>query len=47
VADKDITSILNNEMDPQTACESLVAAANKAGGHDNITTLVIDWLGNR
>jgi serine/threonine protein phosphatase PrpC len=46
VADKDIASILNNETDPQTACESLVAAANKAGGHDNITTLVIDWLGN-
>ena len=47
VADKDIASILKAETDPQAACKSLVAAANKAGGHDNITTLVIDWLGNR
>jgi protein phosphatase len=47
VADKDIAVILKAETDPQTACESLVEAANKAGGHDNITTLVIDWLGNR
>lgn len=46
VADKDIASTLNSETDPQTACESLVTAANKAGGHDNITTLVIDWFGN-
>jgi len=46
VADKNIASILNNETDPQAACESLVAAANKAGGHDNITALVIDWLAN-
>ena len=46
VADKDIASILNSEKNPQAACESLVAAANKAGGHDNITALVIDWLGN-
>ena len=46
VADNDIASVLKAETDPQVACESLVAAANKAGGHDNITTLVIDWLGN-
>lgn len=46
VDDKAIASILNSETDPQTACESLVAAANKAGGHDNITALVLDWLGN-
>ncbi|MGB2863750.1 MAG: protein phosphatase 2C domain-containing protein [Sedimentisphaerales bacterium] len=45
VDNKDIAAILSVESDPQTACESLVAAANKAGGHDNITTLVIDWLG--
>jgi protein phosphatase len=47
VADNDIASILMTETDPQIACESLVAAANKAGGHDNVTTLVIDWLGSR
>ena len=47
VNDKEITDILKTETDPQVACKSLVAAANKAGGHDNVTTLVIDWLGNR
>ena len=46
VANKDIAAILKAETDPQAACNSLVAAANKAGGHDNITTLVIDWLDN-
>lgn len=45
VAGKDIAAILNAETDPQAACKSFIAAANKAGGHDNITTLVIDWLG--
>ena len=44
VTDKEIAAILKAERDPQDACESLIAAANKAGGHDNITTLVIDWL---
>lgn len=44
VADKEITAILMTEADAQAACESLVVAANKAGGHDNVTTLVIDWL---
>ena len=47
VANKDIAAVLKAEADPQQACKTLVAAANKAGGHDNITTLVIDWLGNR
>ena len=46
VANKDIAAILSAETDPQAACKSLVAAANKAGGHDNITALLIDWLGS-
>jgi len=45
--DSKITAILKAEADPQAACKSLVSAANKAGGHDNVTTLVIDWLGLR
>jgi serine/threonine protein phosphatase PrpC len=44
LADKKIAAILKAETEPQAACKSLVAAANKAGGHDNITALVIDWL---
>jgi serine/threonine protein phosphatase PrpC len=47
VTDKEIAVILKADRDPQDACESLIAAANKAGGHDNITTLVIDWLNHR
>ena len=43
--DKSIAAVLLSENDPQTACKSLVSAANKAGGHDNITTMIIDWLG--
>jgi protein phosphatase len=44
--DEKIAAILKAQTDPQAACESLVSAANKAGGHDNITALVIDWLGH-
>jgi protein phosphatase len=40
-----IADILKAETDPQSACKSLVSTANKAGGHDNVTTLIIDWLG--
>ncbi|UCF15610.1 MAG: serine/threonine-protein phosphatase [Phycisphaerales bacterium] len=45
LGDKKIAAILKAETDPQTACITLVEAANRAGGHDNITTLVIDWIG--
>ncbi len=43
--DAKIAAILTAETDPQAACKSLVSSANKAGGHDNVTVLVIDWLG--
>ena len=45
LSDDEIAAILKTETDPQTACAALVAAANRAGGHDNITTLIIDWAG--
>jgi len=44
--DAKITAILKTETEPEAACKSLVAATNKAGGHDNVTTLIIDWLGS-
>lgn len=45
LTDRDIAGILKAKADPQAACRALIAAANRAGGHDNITALVIDWLG--
>jgi serine/threonine protein phosphatase PrpC len=45
VNDKEIGSILRKQEDCKSACEALVKAANTAGGHDNITVVVIDWQG--
>ena len=42
--DKQITDIVKNQTELQDTCKSLISAANKAGGHDNVTTLLIDWL---
>jgi len=39
--DAAIAAVLNAEADPQAACTALVAAANEAGGRDNITVLVV------
>jgi serine/threonine protein phosphatase PrpC len=46
VPDDKIASILQTEADPQAACKLLIATANTAGGHDNVTALLIDWLGS-
>lgn len=46
-----LTSMLNHQQiahllqqynSPESACQSLVAAANAAGGHDNVSVIVID-----
>jgi len=37
-----IGDILANNADPARACADLVAAANEAGGHDNITVVIVD-----
>ncbi len=42
VRDPVIHDILRRETQPQAASEALVAAANAAGGDDNITAVVID-----
>jgi protein phosphatase len=45
VADVAIARLLEEWADPDLVCGSLVSAANAAGGRDNITALVVDWLG--
>lgn len=42
---RSISAILELQADPQVAAETLVAAANEAGGHDNITAIVVYWKG--
>lgn len=40
VEDEQIHSVVMEASDPQTACETLVALANKGGGTDNISVIV-------
>lgn len=40
VPEEQIASVLEQENDPQRACERLIAEANRLGGRDNITTIV-------
>jgi protein phosphatase len=39
-----IRAILAREGDPLAACEKLISRANLGGGHDNITTLIVDYI---
>ena len=41
VDDEEIADIVNSSADPQIACDRLIATANKNGGTDNITALVL------
>lgn len=36
---------LERQSDAQACCQTLVDEANAAGGHDNITVMIIDWQG--
>jgi hypothetical protein len=38
-----IQKVLEREKDPQIAADKLIDAANKAGGDDNITVIVLDF----
>ncbi len=42
VEDEHIHRILQEQQDPQAAADTLVEAANEAGGQDNVTAVVID-----
>ncbi len=44
VNDKSIAVILMSGADCRAACDALVTAANTAGGCDNITVVIVDWL---
>jgi protein phosphatase len=44
VRERDIERMARTEPDPQRLADALVAAANAAGGEDNITVVVIDVL---
>lgn len=46
IPDKQLRRLLIDVADCQTCCQTLVQKANEAGGHDNITTLIIDWQGS-
>jgi PPM family protein phosphatase len=41
IEDEEILAIIDSSSNPQQACANLVAAANKKGGADNITTVLI------
>jgi serine/threonine protein phosphatase PrpC len=42
VSDEGLAAALKRfQGDPQAACEHLIAAANEAGGPDNITTVLV------
>ena len=45
VPNADIATALKTYTDVGDACTALVKAANAAGGYDNITVMVIQWLG--
>jgi PPM family protein phosphatase len=44
VSDEQIKTVLEESQDPQEAVDRLVRAANRAGGIDNITAVVIDFV---
>lgn len=42
VRERDVAGVVRAEQDPVVAADSLVAAANAAGGEDNVTVVVLD-----
>ncbi len=41
--DEVIADLLLKHSDPQDACRTLTDAANQAGGHDNVTEILLQW----
>jgi protein phosphatase len=44
LSDSIIQAVLASARTPQDACQELIAAANEAGGRDNITAVVIERM---
>ena len=42
--DPAIVAVLNEEPEPQLAAQRLIDEANKAGGVDNITVVIVDLV---
>ena len=47
LSDEEIAGLLDSYLDPDAACERLVALANERGGHDNITVVVASFRAAR
>ncbi len=45
VKDGDIRDILHRMSNPEAACRELIERANAAGGHDNITVIIVRFTG--
>jgi len=45
VRSEDIRGVLTEVEDPVDACGKLIAAANEAGGHDNVTVVIVKFAG--
>jgi len=45
LSEKDILKIIRKFKDPKTICKRLIEAANKRGGHDNTTVVVVHFNG--
>ena len=46
VDEKTIAKFLNDIPDCQTCCDALVKGANRAGGFDNVTVMIVEWSGS-
>jgi serine/threonine protein phosphatase PrpC len=45
LTDNEILAISRNEPEPAGACKALIEAAKRAGGHDNITAIIVQMDG--
>ncbi len=46
VRSEDIRGVLTELEDPAEACAKLIASANDAGGHDNVTVVIVKFSGS-